>query len=130
MASKMKLSVKATSDLDEMANNLDLRRNVVCRIAIGVSLCERTPPDLDDSDYGGVEFNKPTIVGTDEQILVALLTHHFNKKIDAEDFFSTYVRAEIIRGLSMMVSEYRKINSPIEYMEKLVGATGELDLDQ
>ena len=130
MASKMKLSVKATSDLDEMANNLDLRRNVVCRIAIGVSLRERTPPDLDDSDYGGVEFNKPTIVGTDEQILVALLTHHFNKKIDAEDFFSSYVRAEIIRGLSMMVSEYRKINSPIEYMEKLVGATGELDLDQ
>ena len=130
MASKMKLSVKATSDLDEMANNLDLRRNVICRIAIGVSLSKNDPPDLDDSDYGGVEFNKPTIVGTDEQILMALLTYHFNKKIDAEDFFSTYVRAEIIRGLSMMVSEYRKINSPIEYMEKLVGATGELDLDQ
>ena len=129
MASKMKLSVKATSDLDEMANNLDLRRNVICRIAIGVSLSKNDPPDLDDSDYGGVEFNKPTIVGTDEQILMALLTHHFNKKIDAEDFFSTYVRAEITRGLSMMVSEYRKINSPIEYMEKLVGATGEMDLD-
>lgn len=130
MASKMKLSVKATSDLDEMANNLDLRRNVVCRIAIGMSLRDCTPPDLDDSDYGGVEFNKPTIIGTDEQILMALLTHHFNKKIDAEDFFSTYVRAEIIRGLSMMVSEYRKINSPIEYMEKLIGATGEEILDQ
>lgn len=130
MASKMKLSVKATSDLDEMANNLDLRRNVVCRIAIGMSLRDCTPPDLDDSDYGGVEFNKPTIIGTDEQILMALLTHHFNMKIDAEDFFSTYVRAEIIRGLSMMVSEYRKINSPIEYMEKLIGATGEEILDQ
>ena len=113
-----------------MANNLDLRRNVVCRIAIGMSLRDCTPPDLDDSDYGGVEFNKPTIIGTDEQILMALLTHHFNMKIDAEDFFSTYVRAEIIRGLSMMVSEYRKINSPIEYMEKLIGATGEEILDQ
>ena len=129
MASKMKLSVKATSDLDEMANNLDLRRNVVCRIAIGVSLCDRTPPDLDDSDYGGLEFNKPTIVGTDEQVLMALLTQHFNKKIDAEDFFSTYIRAEIIRGLSIMVSDYHKINSPVEYMEKLVGVTGEEQLD-
>ena len=129
MASKMKLSVKATSDLDEMANNLDLRRNVVCRIAIGVSLRDRTPPDLDDSDYGGLEFNKPTIVGTDEQVLMALLTQHFNKKIDAEDFFSTYIRAEIIRGLSIMVSDYHKINSPVEYMERLVGATGEEHLD-
>ena len=129
MASKMKLSVRATSDLDEMANNLDLRRNVVCRIAIGVSLCDRTPPDLDDSDYGGLEFNKPTIVGTDEQVLMALLTQHFNKKIDAEDFFSTYIRAEIIRGLSIMVSDYHKINSPVEYMEKLVGVTGEEQLD-
>ena len=129
MASKMKLSVKATSDLDEMANNLDLRRNVVCRIAIGVSLRDRTPPDLDDSDYGGLEFNKPTIVGTDEQVLMALLTQHFNKKIDAEDFFSTYIRAEIIRGLSIMVSDYHKINSPVEYMERLVGATGEEQLD-
>ena len=129
MASKMKLSVKATSDLDEMANNLDLRRNVVCRIAIGVSLRDRTLPDLDDSDYGGLEFNKPTIVGTDEQVLMALLTQHFNKKIDAEDFFSTYIRAEIIRGLSIMVSDYHKINSPVEYMERLVGATGEEQLD-
>lgn len=130
MASKMKLSAKATSDLDEMANNLGLRRNIVCRIAIGVSLSDNTPPSLDDSDYGGLEFNKPTIVGTDEQILTALLTHHFNTKIDAEDFFSTYLRAEIIRGLSMMVSEYRRINSPIEYMERLVGATGDMNLDQ
>lgn len=119
----MKLSLKSTKNLDEMANNLNLRRNIICRIAIGVSLSIKDAPDIDDTDYSGIEFNKPTIIGTDEQILMALLTHHFNKKIDTNDFFSIYIRAEIIRGLSIMVSEYRRINSPIEYMEKLASST-------
>jgi len=129
MASKMKLSMEATKNLEQMASNLNLRRNVICRLALGISLGIEEPPSIDDSDYGGMEFNKPTIMGTDEQILSALLTHHFGKKMIPDDLFSTYIRAEIIRGLSIMVSDYNKLNSPSDYFKMLCKNDGEVFID-
>ena len=127
MSTKMKLSEAASRNLDEMANVLSLRRNVVCRIAIGVSLREEDPPAIDKADSNGTEFNKPTILGTDEPVLTALISQHFGTRIDPEDFFSRYVRAEITRGLETMVREYRTINSPVEYFERLSGLKGEIE---
>ena len=127
MSTKMKLSEAASRNLDEMANVLGLRRNVVCRIALGVSLGIEEPPAMDKSDNNGIEFNKPTILGTDEPVLTALVSQHFGARIDPEEFFSRYVRAEITRGLEVMVRDYRTINSPVEYFERLSGLKGEIN---
>lgn len=129
MASKLKLPQESSKKLDLMSANLHLRRNIICRIAIGMSLSEVTPPEIDNSDNSGTEFNQPTIMGTDESVLKALITQHFRRKIKENEFFSIYVRAEIIRGLDMMVSDYSKINSPVRYMEQLCAIDGEYSIE-
>ena len=130
MSIKMKLSAKATKQLETLATNLDLRRNIVCRMALAVSLNEKTAPKTDDADFSGQEFNKPTIMGTEEQLFNALIIQHYGRKLPEEELFSKYVRAEIINGLEIMTADYSKINSPVQFLEKLCRSYGEIDLQK
>lgn len=130
MSSKMKLPSESTQELDALSSSLRLRRNIICRMALGISLSDEEPPEIEELDSNGQEFNKPTILGTDEQVVYALVTQHFGQRIDPDEFFSTYVRAEIIRGLDILSSEYRRINSPVSFMRMLCGMEGELSLEQ
>lgn len=125
MSSKMKLSSKATQDLEFLSNRLNMKRNVICRMALGYSLGMDVAPEFDE-DYSGQEFNKPTIIPTDEPIIMALVTMHFQKKINSEDFFSVYVRAEIIRGIECMTRLYSEVNSPTVFMDFICTNRGEI----
>ena len=112
MSSKLKLSQKSTEQLDYLSSALSLRKNIVCRIALATSLRENSPPEIDLSDLSGLEFNKSTILGTDEMVFRALITQHYGKHISDDSFFNKYVRAEIISGLNILSDLYRKTNSP------------------
>ena len=114
----MKLSQVATQELDQLSKVLNLRRNIVCRIALGMSLSESEPP-AEEPDVTGQEFNQSTIIGTDEPILTAMIANQYGMRIDSDKFFSTYVRLEINRGLSMMSKKYATINSPSEFMKSI-----------
>ena len=128
MSSKLKLSQIATQQLDALSKALSLRRNIICRIAIGVSLNDPNPPD-DETDTSGQEFNQSTIIGTDEPVLVAMIANQYHCRINPDEFFSTYVRLEIIRGLNSMFKTYSTINSPTEYMKLISHNQGELQID-
>ena len=119
MSIKLKISKKTADELDFLSDALNLRRNVICRMAIGISLSDPKPPDISIEDSSGQEFNKPTIMGTDESTFKALISQHYGKKISDEDFFSTYVRAEITRGVHMMFERYRRVNSQVQFFEEL-----------
>ena len=129
MSSKLKLSQDATAQLDLLSKALNLRRNIVCRIAIGISLNLPEPPS-EESDSSGQEFNQSTIIGTDEPILTAMIANQYGKRIDPEKFFSTYIRLEIIRGLDIMAKRYAQLNSPTEFMREIVSQKHEIILDQ
>lgn len=119
MSIKLKLSKKTADELDVLSEALVLRRNIICRMAMGVSLNIAEPPEIAIEDSLGQEFNKPTIMGTDESTFYALITQHFGKKISDEDFFSTYVRAEITRGIHLMYEHYRRVNSQVQFFEEI-----------
>ena len=116
MSSKLKLSQIATQQLDALSKALGLRRNIVCRIAIGMSLNIPEPPQ-GESDVSGQEFNQSTIVGTDEPIFTAMIANQYGMRIDPDKFFSTYIRLEIVRGLDLMTKKYTTLNSPTEFMK-------------
>lgn len=129
MSSKLKLSQNATAQLDALSKALNLRRNIVCRIAIGISLNFPEPP-AEESDVSGQEFNQSTIIGTDEPILTAMIANQYGKRIDPDKFFSTYIRLEIVRGLNMMAKRYAQLNSPTEFMKEIAFQKNEMILDQ
>ena len=43
---------------------------------------------IDMTDVSGLEFNKSTILGTDEMVFRALITQHFGKQISDDDYFN------------------------------------------
>lgn len=128
MSSKMKLPSEATQHLDYLSTHLNMKRFIICRMALGYSLGIDCPPDFDD-DCTGQEFNKSTILGNEETIINALVTSHFGKRIPSDELFSTYIRAEIIRGIGMLYREYVSVNSPTQLIEDICRRNGSHGVD-
>ena len=74
MPSKLKISKEASKRLDYLSSKLGLRRNIVCRLAVGRSLAEReSVKDIKPKDNSGYEFNRYTLTGEYDEIFKALI---------------------------------------------------------
>lgn len=120
MADKLKLSSKSSDHLNFLSIRLNLKRNVICRIALSKSLSSGVPV-LNDivTDSDGYEFNKTTILGPDEIYFKAIVSYIQNKASDG-NFFNIVVRNHIENGLEMMYGEYQTVNSPVGYLSSLI----------
>ena len=120
MLSRLKISKKASEQLDHISNRLDLRRNIICRLAIGRSLAEKkSVKNLRPKDSAGYEFNRYTLTGEYDLIFKALVNQHERKKMDDREYISTFLRNHIERGIQFLYIEYQRINSPIDFFADL-----------
>lgn len=120
MADKLKLSKKSSEQLNFLSNRLDLKRNVICRIAISISLAESKPVSTEiQTDTDGYEFNKSTIYGPDELIYRAVGSYIQNESA-GPDFFNIIIRNHLENGLEIMESQYETINSPVEFLSRFI----------
>ena len=116
MADKLKLSTHSSDQLNFLSNRLNLKRNLICRIALSVSLAKGVAMStIIETDSDGYEFNKPTILGPDETYFKALACYIQNEPSN-NDFFNIIVRNHIENGLDIMFSDYQRINSPIGFL--------------
>lgn len=129
MADKLKLSGESTEKLNYLSSNLRLRRNTICRIALGLSLSLENPPDITSADQNGAEFNRSTIMGTDDSIFLAMSSQQAGEEIDSENFFNITVKSHITRGVKLLFETYEKINSPFEFFQMLCGGTEEFFIE-
>lgn len=117
MQNKLKLSKESSSKLDSLSQKLNLRRNIVCRLAIGRSLVDDSSVvEIGPSDNTGFEFNRYTLTGEHDNIYKLLIVQHEGKRIDDDSYFSIYLRNHIERGIEMLYDEYQRINSPTEFL--------------
>ncbi len=127
MADKLKLSKNSSEYLNFLSTRLDFKRNIVCRMALCVSLNVREPVHrYMESDTDGYEFNKSTIIGPDETLFKALSSYVQNEPSDS-DFFNIIVRNHIERGLKILYDDYQTINSPVEFMVSLIKSNNGMD---
>lgn len=120
MSTRLRLSEKTSYRLNILTNKLGLRRNIICRIAIGRSLAEKnTVKDLKPEDSSGIELNRYTITGDQDDLYRALVNQFEEKRLNDFDYFSKYLRNHIERGVSLLFEEYKKINSPIDFLVSL-----------
>ncbi|MCD6449275.1 MAG: DNA sulfur modification protein DndE [Thermotogaceae bacterium] len=121
MANKLKLSTEHSRQLEFLSGRLGLRRNIICRLAIGRSLIEpASVSKYKPKDSSGTEFNRYTLTGDLDDIYKALIIQHEKKRMDDEEFFVKYLRNHIERGIGILYEEYQKINSPIDFIVGLV----------
>ncbi|MBL7074946.1 DNA sulfur modification protein DndE [candidate division KSB1 bacterium] len=120
MSSRLKISKKASEQLDHLSNRLDQRRNIICRLAIGRSLAEKkSVKNLRPKDSAGYEFNRYTLTGEYDDIFKALVNQHERKRMDDREYISIFIRNHIERGIQLLYIEYQRINSPIDFFAVL-----------
>ena len=120
MSTRLRLSKDASNKLNLLSIKLGLRRNIICRIAIGRSLDEKdSVRDLNIEDGPGFELNRYTITGEQDALFRALVNQHEKKRLNDFEYFLKYLRNHIERGVSLLFEEYNKINSPIDFLVSL-----------
>ena len=107
MSEKLKISKPVSDDLDYLSRKLDLRRNIICRLAVGKSLTiSKSVRDNKLEDNNGYEFNKYTLTGDKDVVYKALIIQHEKKSMNDEEYITKYLRKHIERGIVIM----KKIN--------------------
>jgi DNA sulfur modification protein DndE len=120
MPVKLKLSEKTSKHLEYLSRRLGLRRNIVCRLAIGRSLAEKESVlSISPKDSNGYEFNRYTLTGEYDNIFKALVVQHEKRKLHDTEYFAKYLRNHIERGINLLYHEYERINSPVEFLVAL-----------
>jgi DNA sulfur modification protein DndE len=124
MSNKLKISKEASAQVELLSKRLNLRRNIVCRLAIGRSLAEKeSVRSIRPKDGAGFEFHRYTLTGEYDNLYKALLRQHEGEKMDDKDYFSTYLRNHIERGIQLLYVEYQRVNSPLDFFSKLLEST-------
>ena len=119
--SKLMLSSDCSEKLHFLSQRLNLRRNIICRLAIAYSLNHpKSVKSFLPGDNDGLEFNLYTITGGLDNVYRALIVQHEGKRIDDRAYFSIFLRNHIERGVHMLQSDFQKINSPVDFLTKLV----------
>ena len=120
MSTRLRLSKENSNKLNLLSTKLGLRRNIICRIAIGRSLADKSSvKDLNFEDSSGFEFNRYTITGEQDVLFRALVSQYEKKNLNDFEYFSKYLRSHMERGVSLLYEEYNKINSPIDFLISL-----------
>jgi len=132
-SNKLQLSKLATKELDHLSARLDLRPNIVCRLAIGRSLSikvsikeyQRTKEEeIGADDVIPKEFNRFTLTGEEDALYKILVYQHeynCNKvKISENQYYLGYFRLHLERGLDSLYFEYQRVNSPVQFLRSLI----------
>lgn len=120
MSTKLKLSKESSNKLDYLSNRVGLRRNLLCRIAMGKAIAEgKLFEKIIASDSAGYEFNRYTLTGDRDELYKALVVQHENKIISEEEYLPKYLKYYIEEGLHILHSDFQRINSPSEFLLSL-----------
>jgi len=121
MSTRIRLSEEVSIKLDYLSRKLSLRRNIICRIAIGRSLVKKeSVREYIHPNSQGYELNRITILGNQSELFRALVNQHEGKRIRDFEYFSKYVRNHIERGILLLHEEYERVNSPTEFLLGLI----------
>ncbi|MDI6903761.1 MAG: DNA sulfur modification protein DndE [Methanocellales archaeon] len=119
--SRLKLSSDSSKQLQFLSQRLNLRRNIICRLAIGRSLRDpESVKSISPKDNDGFEFNRYTLTGDLDNIYRAMIVQHEGERIDDKVYFSTFLRNHIERGIYVLHKEYQRINSPVDFFAELI----------
>ena len=122
--SKLKLSKDTSDKLIMLTSRLSFKsRYVICRLAIGRSLKEgKSVRNYQVSDSDGLEFNRSTLTGDHDMLFKALVIQLEQKRMTDEEYFSSYLRKHIEKGITLLYKEYLRINSPVEFLVSLASS--------
>jgi|GEM_PF-419954 len=121
MSKKIIISEDTSEKLDSLSRKLGLRRNILCRLAIGKSLEDSdSVKDLEPEDSEGYEFNRYTLTGEKDDLFKALIIQHEGSGLEEGGYFTNYVRNHVERGIKELHGIFLKSSSKKDFFSKII----------
>ncbi|WP_088102994.1 DndE family protein [Halalkalibacter urbisdiaboli] len=104
---RLKTSRYVAEKLKQLQTVTNETPNIIARHAIAISVKQKDLPNIENIDTGGVEFNRHTLTGGDDEIFRAMIAQHLNSEITDEEYFPSLFNAHLERGVRLLAGEYQ-----------------------
>src|SRR6266851_1477238 len=109
--SKFRTSREAEDAFRTLHKKVNLPFNLLCRLAWSKSLTIEEPVDVSHLEITGKEFNRYSVTGEYDDLIKALTTEHAGIKLSDEEFFGSYFKAHVDRGILLLQNELLETES-------------------
>ena len=113
MIFRLKTSKKTQKIFEELESRTNYKPYTLVKHAIAWSLKENTSVANYTSDSEGLDLNRQTITGDNEQVE--------GRNLSDEEFFPKYVKAHIDRGSELLIDMYNHAGSIDKYVLQILG---------
>jgi DNA sulfur modification protein DndE len=118
--SKFRTSAEAEEAFRALHKKTNLPFNLLCRLAWSKSLTVREPIDTTHLEITGKEFNRYSVTGEYDNLMKALTIQHAGIRPSDEEYFGTYFKAHVDRGILMLEKELLASESIDEFWSTLL----------
>jgi len=126
MIFKIKTSKKVQDLLLDLKSRTNITPNILARYAISMSLKNPNKLDKFDFDSHGLELNRQVLTGQYDCVYKALIEQYEGKELSDEEYFPTYIKAHLERGIKSLKAEYEFAGNAEKFI--LAVANYEFDL--
>ncbi len=108
---RIHISEDSRTKLRTLKGRTGLLPNVLSRIGLMLSLAEENEPDIDANTTDGSEFNRFTLMGEWDPLIVALLDERgiANGMSKDNDTLVKYFRAHLNRGVRLLYGRVKRL---------------------
>ncbi len=115
---RIHISEDSRNKLRILKGRTGLLPNVLSRIGLMLSLAEENEPELDADTSDGSEFNRYTLMGEWDPLIVALLEERgtANGMCENNDTLVKYFRAHLNRGVRLLYARVKRLGEIVNLL--------------
>lgn len=121
MIFRLKTSKQTQEIFEELERRTNYKPYTLVKHAIAWSVAENTSVADFKSDSNGLDINRQTITGDNEEYFKAMFELIEGRFLEEEEFFPQYVKAHIDRGSKLLLDMYNHAGNADKYILHVLG---------
>ncbi|MDE6788277.1 MAG: DndE family protein [Ruminococcus sp.] len=121
MIFRLKTSKQTQEIFEELERRTNYKPYTLVKHAIAWSVAENTSVADFKSDSNGLDLNRQTITGDNEEYFKAMFELIEGRFLEEEEFFPQYVKAHIDRGSKLLLDMYNHAGNADKYILHVLG---------
>lgn len=121
MIFRLKTSKQTQEIFEELERRTNYKPYTLVKHAIAWSVVEKTSVEDFKSDSNGLDLNRQTITGDNEEYFKTMFELIEGRFIEEDEFFPKYVKAHIDRGSKLLLDMYNHAGSVDKYILHVLG---------
>lgn len=121
MIFRLKTSKRTQEIFEELERRTNFKPYTLVKHAIAWSVAEKTSVENFKSDSNGLDLNRQTITGDNEEYFKTMFELIEGRFLEENEFFPKYVKAHIDRGSKLLLDMYNHAGSVDKYILHVLG---------